>query len=406
MSEKSPHMIVGTGDDIRTSSRYRFVIAGLVFAAHLSMGLNLFPISPLVPIIIKDFEINNTLAGLLGGLPLLVRAFMGLPGSVVINRFGLNRIFTVSWFLIGCLVLSSIAPSFLCLLFLRIVYGVGAGLLRPATGPLIMQWFGPGERHIINSLDVAIVTFGMAASVSIGAPLAEVIGWRNVLGLFGGIGLMGAIAWSRLSPTQIATEDARRDFVLRELWSVLRDRTIVLIIVGDSLVFIQYAALTSWLPTFFHEWRGMSLEQAGYLTGLLPFVGIISVLVGGFLARKVEAKRLFFIVPGILVGLGGFGSFLTGKTATISASVIVLGVGTWIYQPMFLTLPMELPWMTPRKMTVVWGTHLTVTGFGMFLSPIIVGASRDLFGTFVPGFLFFAVLAWALFFTGILLPKR
>ncbi|MBC8263957.1 MAG: MFS transporter [Anaerolineales bacterium] len=374
-------------------------------AAHISLGVNFFSISPLLPLIIEDYGITRASASLLVALPVLAKAFIGLPGSVAVGRFGLKRIFTLSWFMIGALALSSVAPNFLTMLLLRLVYGVGAGLMMPAIGPLVMQWFRPREIPIINSLNLVVMSLGIAISVSIAAPLANTIAWQSVLSVFGLIGLLGAVTWSLLGQTQPDKQDAESGFAFGDIWSVLRDRTIFLLVVGDALVFIQYGALTSWLPTYFHEFRGMSLIQAGNLTGLLPFVGMFSVLVGGFLTLKIKSKRLFLIVPGILVGLGGFGSFLIANTAIIYVSVIMLGIGTWIYQPMFLTLPMQLPWMTPKKIAVVWGASLTIAGLGMFISPIVVGASRDILGTFVPGFLIWAVGAWALLVAGILLPR-
>ena len=42
----------------------------------------------------------------------------------------------------------------------------------------------------------------------------------------------------------------------------------------------------------------MSLAAAGYMTGLLPAVGIISVVIGGCLTIKIKARRPFFILPG------------------------------------------------------------------------------------------------------------
>ena len=158
-------------------------------------------------------------------------------------------------------------------------------------------------------------------------------------------------------------------------------------------------------PTYFHEFRGMTLVEAGKITGLLPFVGMLSVVIGGYLTLKVKSRRLFFIIPGILVAVGGFGSFLFENEVLIVTAILLFGIGTWIYQPILLTLPMQLSWMTPNKVAIVWGASLTIAGLGMFISPIVVGASRDLFGTFVPGFSIWAVLACALFFTGLLLPE-
>ena len=104
-----------------------------------------------------------------------------------------------------------------------------------------------------------------------------------MLGIFGGIGLCGAFAWKFYGRTRSThIQEASAIFTLREVWEVIRDRTIFLLVVGDALVFVNYAAVTSWLPTFLHEFRAMSLDQAGYVTGLLPTVGIFAVLWAAF----------------------------------------------------------------------------------------------------------------------------
>jgi len=388
-----------------TYSRYRFVIAVLVLAAHFSVGLNFFVVSPLLPLIIDDLGITRASASLLVALALLVHAFFGLPGGFIAVRFGLKRVFGVSWFMIGALALSAVAPNFLTLLILRLSFGVGFGAIIPATGPILMQWFRPREITIMNGLYIAALSLGVAISVATAAPLADVIGWQNALGVFGGIGLLGAVAWTFLGKTRLDATHVGSFISLGEVWGVLRRRIFLLLVAADSLVFMQYAALTTWLPTFYHESRDMSLTQAGFVTGLLPLVGVFAVLVGGFLPLKFNSKRPYFIVPGILVGLGGLGSFLMDNTTGIYVSLILLGIGSWSYAPTLLSLPMQLAGMTPEKVAVVWGSLVTVAGFGMFVSPIAVGAIRDAFGTFVPGFAIWAAGAWFLLIAGILLPQ-
>ena len=396
-----------SGGDAREYPRYRFVIAVLILWAHISIGLNFFAVTPLLPLAIDDYGITRASASLLVALPTLVKACIGLPGSLIINRFGLNRVFTVSWFMLGLLALSPLIQDFYLMLLLRLAYGIGAGLMMTATASLIMQWFRPSEAPVINTLLLIVISLGIAISISLAAPLAENTSWEGVLGVFGGIGLCGAFAWKlygRAGSSRL--QEASPVFTLREIWEVFRDRTIFLLVVGDALVFINYAAVTSWLPTFLHEFRGLDLEQAGYVTGLLPSVGIFAVLLGGFLALRVKNRRLLFLAPGILVAIGGFGTFLLRDPLAINLSILALGFGTWVYQPTLLTLPMQLSWMTPRKITVVWGASLTIAGFGMFISPIVVGASRDIFGTFVPGFSIWALFGCALIFTGLFLPKQ
>lgn len=400
-----------TPKDLRVDSgaprytRYRFVIGSLILFAHFSVGINFFVVAPLLPLIIDDFGVNRATASLLIALALLIHSFFGLPGGFLAVRFGLKRIYFLSWFMIGLSGLSVAAPNFVTLLILRLAYGVGFGAIIPATGPLLMQWFRPREITIMNGLDIAALSLGVALSVSVAAPLADAMGWQSTLSVFGGIALSGAVAWGLLGRVTSASQAVRAGISLRDVWEILRNKTILLLVAADALVFMQYTALTSWLPTFYNEARGWSLTQAGFVTGLLPFVGVFAVLMGGFLPLRFASRKPFFILPGLLLGLGGLGSFLIDNTFGIYFSVILLGVGSWSYAPTLLSLPMEIPGMTPEKVAVVWGTFVTVSGIGMFISPIVVGAIRDATGTFVPGFTIWATGAWFLFVAGFLLPK-
>ena len=149
----------------------------------------------------------------------------------------------------------------------------------------------------------------------------------------------------------------------------------------------------------------MSLNQAGFVTGLLPFVGVFAILLGGVLTLRIRSHRPFFIVPGLMLGLGSLGSFLIDNTAGIFAAVIILGLGSWTYIPTLLSLSLQLPGDTPGRVAVIWGSFVTISGIGMFLSPIVVGAIRDAYGTFVPGFAIFSAASWSLLIAGLLLPR-
>jgi cyanate permease len=388
---------------VRTYGRYRFVIGGLILAVHFTVGLNAFVVSPILPLAIDDFGISRATASLLVALVSLSQAAFGLPGGILVTRFGLKRVYSVAWLLIAVSVLAAVAPNFVSLVAVRVAFGIGFGIIIPATGPLLMQWFRPREVLMMNGLDIALLSLGVSLSIATVSPLSELMEWQHALGIYGGVGVLGAIAWLVLGKAQDIGQTSGPSLSRRDVWGVLRNRVILLLVAADALVFMQYAGLTSWLPTFFNETRGMSLNQAGFVTGLLPFVGIFAVLTGGALGMKYTATRPFFLVPGLLVGVGGLGSFLFGNIAFIYLAVILLGVGSWSFTPKLLSLPMELV-VTQQKVAVVWGTFVTVSGTCMFLSPIVIGALRDVTGSFVPGFAIFGVGAWFLFLAGILYP--
>lgn len=383
-------------------------MAAMTLAAHLAAGLNLFAVSPLLPLAIDDYGISRAQAGMLISLPMLVGALLGIPGGMLAARIGLKRAYMLSWLSMSLLALSAITPSFPAMLLLRLSYGVGLALMVSASGPLVMQWFRRREILIINALNTAILSLGVAISVAGAVPLAQWLDWKTALTVFSGVGVIGAILWplAPKAPPSAPSETTRQrgcGISLREVLTVLRGRAVALLVAADAGIFIQYTALTGWLPTFYHEARGLSPSEAGFLTSILPFVGIFAVIAGGALPMRFSYRSIL-LLSGILAIAGGLGSFLLTPAPAIYLSVVALGIGSWLYVPTLLTVPIRLPDATPERVAVIWGSFMTFSGIGMFIAPIMVGAIRDAAGSYLTGFLICAAASWALLISGILLP--
>ena len=335
---------------------------------------------------------------------MLVGAGLGIPGGMLAARFGLKRSYMVSWAAMALLSLSAFTPNFYAMLALRLFYGVGLALMVASSGPLVMQWFRGREVLVVNALNTAILSLGVAVSVAGAVPLAEWLGWKMTLTVFAGIGVIGTFIWPAAPGDRSGQTGHRTGISVREVIAVLRGRTVALLVAADAGVFIQYTALTGWLPTFFSEDRGIPLSEAGFLTSILPFVGMFAVFAGGALPMRFSYRSIL-VFSGILAILGGLGSFLFAHPVGIYASVIALGVGSWLYVPTLLTVPMRLAGATPERVAVVWGSFMTFSGIGMFISPILVGALRDTSGSFFPGFIICGVGSWALLVAGLLMPR-
>ena len=387
-------------------SKYRFVIAALLLAGHLSVGLNIFTVSPIFPLVIDEYQISRAAAGLLVALPLLVAAALGLPSGMFIARVGIRRSFIIGWASIALLSLSGLAPNFLTLVLLRSVIGLGFAFVLTTSGPLLMQWFPTKEITIMNALTTAALSLGIALSVATAAPLSDFMDWQTALTVFALPGVAGLIAWMILGRESGGVPMSVQGLTLQEVGGVLRNRTVVLLLAADAGILVQYTAFTGWLPTFYNENRGISLSQAGFITGMLPLVGVFAVLVGGAVALRIRSPKVLFATSGVMAGLGGLGAFLFTEPQLIYPAVIVMGMGSWLYVPTLLTLPMQMNSMTPEKVAVVWGSFLTFSGFAMFVAPIFVGALRDVSGSFFPGLTIAALASWALLMAGLLMPRN
>ena len=387
-------------------------MAAMVLTGHLSVGLNVFAVSPLLQLAIDDYGINRTAAGLLVSMPLLVAATLGLPSGMLIARIGIRRAFTIGWAAVALVSFSGLAPNFIMLLVLRSTIGLGFALILTATGPLLMQWFRPKEVPVMNALNTAALSLGIALSVATAAPLAEVMAWQKALTVFALPGIVGLVAWLSLAKSSggrtsagVSSSVSGASVSLREVAAVLRNRSVALLLLADAGILVQYAAFTGWLPTFYNEDRGISRSQAGFITGLLPLVGVFAVLAGGVVALRVASPRGLFAASGLMAGLGGLGAFLLPGPSGLYPAVVILGIGSWLYVPTLLTLPMQMAGMTPERVAVIWGSLLTFSGFAMFVSPILVGGLRDLSGSFIPGLAVCAAASWTLFLAGVFLPR-
>ena len=107
-----------------------------------------------------------------------------------------------------------------------------------------------------------------------------------------------------------------------------------------------------------------------------------------------------------MIVLGGLGSFGSVNLIVIYISLVLVGVGSWLYVPTLLSMSMDIVDRDPGRVAVVWGSLITFSGVGMFLAPIVVGFLRDSFGSFYPGFVLCSLAAWALLLAGIFMPKK
>ena len=390
--------------DPRNSS-YRFVIAGLAFLLNACFGLSFFVIGPVAPYIIDSYHISYTEAGLLTGLTVLAQTTLAIPGSMLVGRVPLKSLITAGWLLAAAPALTLLAFDYSVLLATRIIFGASFAVLLPALGPLLMYWFRPRELPLVNGLNLAVTALAMSLSTFIAAPLSEAIGWKEALSVFGFVNLAGAVVWVFLGRVGHSDKAPIRGLTLGHAWRVMKSRTALLLAAADAGPLAQYTALVAWLPAFYLEVHGIPLNRAGSMLSLLPLAGFVALLAVGLLTMRVQRRRPFLLVPGIMVGFAGFGSFLLADSSLVYVPLLLLGVASWLYVPILMTLPMELPRIAPEQVSLMWAAIMTVGGTLTFLAPLAVGALTDLTGSYLPGFSLFAVLAWSLAVAGFLLPE-
>ena len=87
-----PHISKMDGTGSQRTSGYRYVIAGLIGFLAFSSALSMLAIGPITPLIIADYGIKNSTAGLLTSIVFLVHIPFAIPISMLIGRMGPKKL--------------------------------------------------------------------------------------------------------------------------------------------------------------------------------------------------------------------------------------------------------------------------------------------------------------------------
>ena len=386
--------------------RYRFVIAGIILFFNLAYGINFAAVAPIFTLVMEEYGVSRGEASFLISGVIIVQGVLIIPGGMLVARSPLKLVYALGCLLAGAMTLAVLADHFLVLLALRMVYGLAFVVVMPATAPILMRWFSASDLPLINSLHMTFFTLGIGVGTFTAAPLSLWIGWQPTLSGFGAALVAAGLAWvlfARIPPP--AGQGVVRGVSLRSMWRLMRSKIVLLLGLADGAAFAQYVALTTWLPTYYNEVFGMSLTKAGSTVGLIPMVGVCASMVGGVLSARLGVRKPFIIIPGLMVGFAGLGSFLFHNEAVIYGSMVMLGVTSFFYLPILLTIPMELKGTTEGNVVVAWATMFAIASSITIISPITVGFMTDALGSYIPAFTLWAVFSWGLLLAGLMLPE-
>ena len=360
-------------------SPYRWVIAASLLPLHIAMGLNLFAPAPLFPLIIDDYDLSRGTVSFLMVAVFVVFTIFLIPGGLIVVKLGPKKAIALSGFLMASGIFAAATSDFAALLPLRAAFGVGGGILLPATAAVIVQWFRPGERPVMNALNLAGQGTGVATAMFLSVPLAETLEWRSVLTVYGVFALLAATAWLILGRASAAV--VVDSLPIRAIVAILRDRNTLLLslaLVGPIAMFIGYS---SWLPTYYNEEFDMPLQRATSIVAIPPLMGIVVNILSGFLLARLGLRRPLLLIRGMLLPLAAFGAFLFDSTPVIIVSIFVLGLSFWLFLPTLFTIPMELPGISSDKVAMVTAAVLTLGNACTVVAPLVVGATTDMLGS-------------------------
>jgi MFS family permease len=398
---------------VKDNNRYRFVVQTLLILNRGCISLIYSLAGPLIPLIMLEFGIDQGSAGWFASIAPLTVAIVAVPIAIIGARYSLKKTFAVGALLQVAGIFVPFVHTYFLLILTRVIFACGSAIMVPAASAITAEWFASRELTLVNGITVSYTNLTGALAFLITVPIALALSWRAPMVIYACIAFTCAIAWiifgrqpQRERVITRAAGDRLRgpkpEFNVRK---TLTQRSTILIALAVMGSWGLASAMGAWLPTYYHQVFNMPLQKASSIAAITMGTGIVISIVGGILPQRLGRRKPFLIIPGVFMGLTALCSVLFNNLAVIIIMVILFGIFSGLQIPTLYTLPFELPNSTPRSGAFVMFALQCGGNFGAFLGPLITGYMFNLTGSYLPGFIIFAVFSLTLLVTGLMLPE-
>lgn len=160
-------------------SKNQIQTVAILLAGALLVVLNQTLLSPALPVIMKDLQVDATTVQWLTSGYSLVEALVIPLSAYLMGRFPTRKLFIggLCIFLAGT-ILAACAPVFILLLLGRMLQASATGFVMPMVFSLILVIFSRERRGSAMGLVSLIIGFAPAVGPSVSGVLVESIGWR------------------------------------------------------------------------------------------------------------------------------------------------------------------------------------------------------------------------------------
>jgi MFS family permease len=212
-----------------------------------------------------------------------------IPVGWLAERYGAHRVLAIGlaiWALATMLV--GVASSFLLLLVLRLMLGVGESVGFPCTSKILASAVPNESLGTANGIIAFAYLLGPAAGIFLGGLLIEGYGWRATFVVLGMLSLVWLLPWSRVRVQQRAAQPTSAD--VATIWMILRQRALWGSSLGHFSSNYTFYFMLSWLPLYLVNVRGFSNLEMTRLASGAYLVNAVFAMGGGWAIDRYIAR--------------------------------------------------------------------------------------------------------------------
>ncbi len=390
------------------SARIVLLLAAAIFINYVDRG-NLATAAPLLK---TELDLSNTQLGVLLSAFFWTYAPLQLLAGWMSERLDVHRVLPAGLALWSiATMLTGVAGSFLILLALRLLLGLGESVVYPCYSKLLGLRAKEQQLGTANGVSTAGQGLGPAFGTLIGGLVMAHFGWRTAMLGFGALSLLWLWPWiasTRHAPSTVIEAGAGRAPSYAMIW---RQRAARGCCLGHFCTNYTLYFVLSWLPLFLVKSRGLSLVEMSKIgAAVYATFALSSVLAGWTSDRWIRGgaaptlARKFFMLGGTLGTALCLLLSVYASAGTMIAWLLCMAIFLGWTGAMLFTITQTLA--GPRAAGQWTGLQNFCGNLAGILGPVLTGVLVDRTGSFVWAFVVTAgISVTAALAFGLIVPR-
>ncbi|MEB7463276.1 CynX/NimT family MFS transporter [Staphylococcus succinus] len=376
------------------------VVLAIIFIAS-TLRAPLTSVGPVVDEIKQVMDINNSIAGILTTIPLIIFAIVSPLVSKVTSRLTMSRTILYSTVLLIIALYLRVAGDFNVFLIGTILLGVAIAFGNVML-PSYVKWYFPMQIGLATGIYSGTMNFTAGLGGGLSFPLSEItpIGFRLSLAFWIILAVIAIILWlpkarkgtelEKATATQYQVKKTKKVSIVKSklAWMV------ALTMGFQSMIFYTVVA---WVPSILVD-RGLDPSTAGYLLMLNQFSQVPMTFTFPIIASKLKDQRILIVIITILFLLG-FSLFFTQSLVLLVVGIIIAGLAMGACFSLCMTF-FSIRARTSEGSIALSGFGQSVGYLIAAIGPFLIGYLHDATGNWVSGIIALIIMSILFFIFG------
>jgi fucose permease len=354
-------------------------------------------IGPIIPDLIRSFDLNLTLVSLLPFSFFIAYGVMSIPAGILLETYQEKKVMLMAFGLatVGSFLIV-LSPNYLSALLSLFLIGSGTAMLQVVINPLLRT--AGGEENYANYSVLAQLIFGFASFLSpmvyqvfIAQPAVQAypFPWLSLYLLFIGISLlMMFISYLSKFPAVELGADEKPGALAIHL-ELFKNKQVILYFIAMLCYVGTEQGIATWISQFLATYHGLNPQTDGantiaYYWGLMTAGGILGIALLKLLDSRIVLSAFTFLA------IISFAFALFGDARTSLIAFPLVGFFASVIYPIIFSLALN-------SVTEHHGSFagIIVTGIvGGAIFPFLIGGIGDIWGLKIGMLLLFLSLGF------------